>query len=533
MEAWLGVTYTHNMPMNKVLNSAFTQLSKRAETNDPSKLVATFVDTGNLVTLLKSHDHQVIYGRRGTGKTHALLFLSESARASGDLAIYVDMRTVGSTGGIYADPTVPLAERGTRLLVDTLAKVHEELLQRAIDGGEDLSAWGPALDSLAQELTAVKVVGSVELETTQGQKRESRSHAGFEAGASAIGLKVGVSGSETEKVGEAKETRLSESGIARHRVHFGATGRALAEIVRLLGGRRLWTILDEWSSLPLDLQPFLADFLRRSLLPVRGITAKIGAIEHRSKFRILIPGGDYIGLELGADVSADLNLDDFMVFDNNAERAKEFFGELLFKHVAAILPNTVRSARDLRSSAFTQHNAFDEFVRAAEGVPRDAINVITLASLRATEEPISVHHIRGAAKTWYQRDKEAAVSANPLAHKLLNWIIDKVIAHRRARAFLLRSDIAHPLIEALFDARVLHVLKKSVSSPDNPGDRFNVYGLDFGCYVDLIATAKAPQGLFAKDGTEKFLDVPPDDYRSIRSAVLDLDLFKKSLAGNE
>lgn len=91
----------------------------------------------------------------------------------------------------------------------------------------------------------------------------------------------------------------------------------------------------------------------------------------------------------------------------------------------------------------------------------------------------------------------------------------------------------HPLIEALFDARVLHILKKSVSSPDNPGERFNVYGLDFGCYVDLVTTAKAPLGLFARDGTETFLDVPPDDYRSIRSAVLDLDLFKRSLAGSE
>lgn len=67
--------------------------------------------------------------------------------------------------------------------------------------------------------------------------------------------------------------------------------------------------------------------LARTLLPVQGVTVKIAAIEQRTSF--LIPGarGDYTGIEIGADVAADLNLDDFMVFDHNAGRALEFFGD--------------------------------------------------------------------------------------------------------------------------------------------------------------------------------------------------------------
>lgn len=122
---------------------------------------------------------------------------------------------------------------------------------------------------------------------------------------------------------------------------------------------------------------------------------------------------------------------------------------------------------------FTQVTAFDEFIRAAEGVPRDAINTIGLAAQRALDTPISVTHVRQAAKAWYQRDKEAAVNANPEAHNLLHWVIDEVIGERRARAFLLRSDLGHTLIDTLFDARVLHILKKSISAHDQPGVRYD------------------------------------------------------------
>ena len=58
------------------------------------------MDVGPLFTMLSSEDHQIVYGRRGTGKTHALSYLADEVRRRGDLAVYVDMRTIGSTGGV-------------------------------------------------------------------------------------------------------------------------------------------------------------------------------------------------------------------------------------------------------------------------------------------------------------------------------------------------------------------------------------------------------------------------------------------------
>jgi hypothetical protein len=158
-------------------------------------------------------------------------------------------------------------------------------------------------------------------------------------------------------------------------VHFGEVADVLGKLVAAVPAGRIWILLDEWAAVPMDLQPLLADLLRRAVFPVPGMVVKIAAIEQRSKF-IQRDGADYLGIEVGADAAADLDLDDFMVFGNDANAAKVFFGELLFRHVRAEMQEdgleAPRDAGQLQREAFTQRNAFDELVRAAEGVPRDA-----------------------------------------------------------------------------------------------------------------------------------------------------------------
>jgi hypothetical protein len=473
--------------INVVINNALLRLTQRAELIDRATLVRTFVDTGVLTTLLTARDHQIIYGRRGTGKTHALLYLADTMRQRGDATVYVDMRLLGSTGGLHSDPSLPVSERATRLLIDTLAAVHGELSKLALEEiHSNLTATGPGLYALGKAISEIRVQGN-----------------------------------------------LSDPSSRVHRVHFGSLGAAFTQINAELLPKRLWVILDEWSVLPLELQPYLADLLRRALLPIVGITVKIAAIEHRSRFKISTASlGDYIGMELGADISANLNLDDFMVFDNDAARATAFFRDLLFRHFQAVktdgeITGGPANAQQFIAQAFTQRPAFDEVVVAAEGVPRDAINILGLSAQRAAVSPISILHVRDAARTWYQRDKDVAASANREAKAMLDWIIDEVIGHRRTRAFLLRSGTSDKLIDALFDARVLHVLKRGIATHDQPGVRYDVFKIDYGCYVDLIATKKATLGLLAGNGSGRraYVEVPPDDYRAIRRAILDLTQF--------
>lgn len=96
-----------------------------------------------------------------------------------------------------------------------------------------------------------------------------------------------------------KIKKISASGSLIHRVHFGSLSRALANIIAALPSNRLVLVLDEWVAVPYDLQPYLADLLRRAFFPVKGVVVKIAAIEQRSNFKIKGANRDYIGIALG------------------------------------------------------------------------------------------------------------------------------------------------------------------------------------------------------------------------------------------
>lgn len=514
--------------MNDQINKAILQLHKRAEKYTDEELVETFVDVGPLFTLLQNSDHQILYGRRGTGKTHVLSYLKKIKTEQGDCAVYLDLRTIGSTGGLYSDSSVPFAERATRLLVDVLSGIHDQILDYVLLNDEeiDLSIIGPSLEKLADSFTEIRVEGPVEIE--ESTLSSSAEKTGFALGFTSLGLAANVS-SEDGKVQNIQKRRAN-SGLEKHRIHFPALQHHFKRVIEHLNGRKLWIMADEWAEIPLDLQPFLGDLLRRSLFPLFGASVKIGAIEHRSHFKISKESSEYIGIEIGADVSS-VNMDEYMVFDNDDELALEFFEKLIFKHINPHLPVSGRfqTSTQLINAAFTQKGAFTEFVRATEGVPRDAINILSQSALKARNDKISTVNLRSAARVWYTRDKEKSVASKENALSLLRWIIDEVLGNRNARAFLLQTDIKNELIDFLYDSRVLHLIKQSIAGQDKPGIRYNVYSIDYGCYVDLINTNRAPKGLFqaeTDDGLE-FIQVPINDYRAIRRAILDLTDFEK------
>jgi len=310
-------------------------------------------------------------------------------------------------------------------------------------------------------------------------------------------------------------------------VNFGAVTRLFEDVVRCLSPRRVWILLDEWSSLPIELQPVLADFLRRALLAVPGVIVKIAAIEDRSVFRVALPDGDHMGLELGADITADIDLDDFMVFSNDDSLAVGFFSELLSQHVAPHLDDErLQRPEAFVKAAFGNWATFQELVRAAEGVPRDAINIAGLAAQRAAKRTIAVSDIKAAARDWYLRDKEGALK-RPEARDLLARIIDEVIGRRRQRAFLLErgsrgsEDFA---VRELYDARVLHIIRRGITAADRPSRRYDGFVVDYGCYVDFSVPSYSKSSEFWRSG------VPPDRFARIQNSVIDLGTLRDTPA---
>jgi len=94
-----------------------------------------------------------------------------------DITVYIDLRNIGSTGGLYSDESIPFAERGTRLLMDTLAAVHDEILSEATEPQTnlDLSLLAKPLNDLANAITEVTITSSTIDQETAEDLSSSRS----------------------------------------------------------------------------------------------------------------------------------------------------------------------------------------------------------------------------------------------------------------------------------------------------------------------------------------------------------------------
>jgi hypothetical protein len=515
------------------LNRALNQIPKRAEKQEGPQLHESFVDSG-IADVLDTVDHQVLYGRRGTGKTHALSYLAAEAAGRGDIALNIDLRAIGSPDGVLDPESATAADRAGRLLVDLLTQFHDALLN-AVLADESLiddDAFTAKADELLSAISSVRVTG--EVETTHEIEDTSTKKSGWFARVTQAGFSGGMSGEKDD--GGRDLVRETRKGAERLSLNFGDVARALGQLAAALGVRRVWLLLDEWSSVPRELQPYLAEFLVRCILPLQKFTIKIAAIEQQTNFRAVVNGMP-VGIELGADMGAHINLDDFLVHEGNEERSRDFFRRLFYKQVLSVAAVTgqkeltlLRNQGDVVRLGFTDSRAFDELVRAAEGVPRDALYIAAKAASRAGQERLSVPGIRAAAQSWYHTDKSAPLNSREEAQRLLAWIVDRVIREKRARAFLVNQGKARdPLLQALFDARVLHIVRRGYSAQDEPGERYDVWSIDYGAYVDLFQTRFSPVGALpiGTEGQEDYvgIDVPRQDLRAIRRAILDLDEF--------
>ena len=101
--------------------SRILQRSERQE--DIRKLVGTYVDVG-LLPQLNNINHQILYGRRGTGKTHVMKVLeSELTKDRTNTVIYIDCRTLGSTSQ-FSDANIPIPRRCLSLFRDFLLCIY-------------------------------------------------------------------------------------------------------------------------------------------------------------------------------------------------------------------------------------------------------------------------------------------------------------------------------------------------------------------------------------------------------------------------
>lgn len=509
-------------------NKIVMNIAKRAERKGSDYLIKSFVQLEQVLPMLYLEENQFIYGRRGTGKTHLLKYLSSQLISDSEHVVDLDLRLLGSTCGIYSDSNIPIVERAARLFCDVLCNIHDALIE-IVQEVEDVTEFNftktvELLDEFLELVTKVTIEGSTEIEssTSQAFSKSNSIKAKFQANPNASVEFDKPAASSTSDAAKVKNV-----GIQVRKIHIGSVTKVLKEIINQLPKSKIWILLDEWSEIPLELQPYLADNIKRTLFSVTNINVKIAAIEHRCQLRKFNKEGS-IGIEVSSDASSSIDLDEYMVFDNDREKAMSFFGQLIHKHSMALDQNCNEDCKSFLLELFSSSKAFEEFVRAAEGIPRDALHIISNAVLHNPSGRISVTAIRESASHWFHTNKSKDVNSNTDAIQMLDWIINKVIGQRLSRGFLLKLDTKDETIDFLYDSRIIHLIKQGVSAKSHKGKRFNLYALDYGCYADLLTTKDEPKGLIIDNS--QYIEIPKIDFRSVKDAILDLQEYKNNSA---
>lgn len=524
------------------VSRAVSGIATRSEREpDVEILQQTYVETG-ILPQLDNHNNQILYGRRGTGKTHVLQVLGqELEQHTGTYSMYIDIRLLGSSH-LFTDSTRPLADRCVAVFKDLLGLIQGRLLDIAThpdSNGSGLQEVSDFADFITQ-----KSVDITKRSVTDTSVQKSKD--GFDANlkGSLAGIVSGsLTASDSKERENAREVSYDEA--LRESLIFSEVNQRLNDTLAAMEIRHLILLIDEWTSLPVEIQPFIAEFMRRAFLTTHRVTVKIASLEYRSRFTFNDESGNIIGFELGADIAANLDLDDFYVYDRNPEKVVNIFHELLFKHVTSGLDpsvlkdHNIKDSTSFRSRLFTERATFIELVRAGEGVVRDFLGIFSAAFFKAIttgREKIDLHSVEEAARDWYETDKSTALSENQ--REALHRIIQDVIGGRSTKMFMIsRADADHPMIQSLFDLRLLHLILRGYSDKENPGKRYNIYALDYGTYVDLKRTKAEPEGLFVvPTGSEKAGNdapkqepedrlVPFKDKRSIRRVILQTSVF--------
>lgn len=521
-----------------VFQKAVSNIPLRSEKEqNKDKLIQSYVDTGIFVRL-DNHNSQIFYGRRGTGKTHVLQVLAQKINERKALyCVYVDLRSLGSN--TQNDPDRLPTHNAILLFKDLLAEIQNALIHRALSDVCDVSPEGfEALDSLAN-VTAKAASIRIDTGGIDREKFSAESEKGLniEAKLSSSPSLTGTANAKGKAVKETDRT-INYNLIEKHHVIFNEIRQLLEIAVQGQQLDYLYILIDEWSGAPTACQPYLAEYIKRALLTSSRIVVKIASLEYRSDFSFTTAKNNVVGFELGADISAGLDLDDYWIFDRNPEGVTETFRKVLYRHIVTELPDDhlcnqydILHQGSLITAIFSGTKAFVELVRSAEGVARDFINIFARAFFDASRRgrsKVDMQAVTESARQWYEQDKQPQL--DEAQNRLLSKIVSNVIGEKKARSFMVeRNEANHPLIGSLFDYRILHLIQRGYADKSNPGIRYNIYTLDYGTYVDLLKTKQLPEvELIEIDDIEQEPEriVPFDDKRSIRRIILSADQLR-------
>jgi hypothetical protein len=425
-----------------------------------------YVDVGNNLARLGAAQHQVIFGRRGSGKSCLLVEYLKTAPRGEATPIYV----LADEFKRLAYPDILI-----RLLVEIL-----EALSRSRPWYRRLLPRRDATRLAAKELRALLDVAE-ESDVSEGRELRSSDEASATVQGGTFGkAKLGVTTEDTRS----RRARFRERKIDSLERHLRDYKDGIVQLTKEWRGNRGCVLVDDFYLIPREWQADVIDYLHR-LLRDTDVYLKVATIRHRTTLVKTQP--QTVGVELAQDVeeiNLDLTLEDL-------DETQEFLSRML--------SSMAERAGVTNVLELFNPEALQALTLASGGVPRDFLTIFVHAVDAAQTEGkprwVTPKHIyKGASRLSYQTKirhlrEDADGDAGGLERVLVD-LMQFCLKEKKKTGFLVSQDEAqrhvreHELILQLMDFKLIHVVEPDTSAASGRPGRYEAYTLDFSLFME-------------------------------------------------
>jgi len=446
----------------------------------------------------KSKQHNIVFGRRGSGKSSLLRKVAADLTIDRRPIAFVDMETF--KGHSYPDVLISV-------LIKSLQEFNTWLGEAAVTPATKVSFWKKLFGTtpnrppfnkaktgnLTRELGSVirDLEGQLRApESSQNQVKQVHSNeqsedveAGVSAGFSGIGAEAKVNANDKQI-----ETIEVSSAYISHKVEYLHQNilkfqNFFKELSRISDGSS-FLILDDLYHIRKSDQAKVIDYFHR-IAKGNGLWLKIGTIKHRSQW--YQHSDPPIGMKLGDDakeINLDISLEKF-------EIARTF--------LRSILTNLMTETHPLTIKDLMNPTAIDRLIIASGGVTRDFIGIFS-GSVSQARNRGAAHH-RGP-KIGAEDVNLATGDYDPIKREefkldadsdrvVLEEAFQKVVVFctqkSKCNVFLISQKLTgetRDAIDQLIDLRLIHPVKSRVTLKRGAeGKLFEAYMLDLSQYT--------------------------------------------------
>lgn len=364
--------------------------------------------------LFSQKNHQIIFGRRGTGKTtlfKALYYYTNYGLSfnSSIKCVYIDMEDV------VPDNNEIRTDDQKVIIIETYRKFLVEFLDQLMKFWEDVRSTNHFFDIYysPEDINLLSKKLEVLLDLIIFGKKSTTSSTGVEKASHSVeksdeaSLTANIEFNSTPRLVSAlskisfgknsKKKNIKEVSIQNEFIYtldIYSIKKALDDLIEAFKFDRLIVCIDEFTRVDKGLgdtiQPYIAQLIKDTFFRNPYISVKVSSLWNETQIQKRQLNGERIGIELGEDIKRGVDLDT-MFFGN--ETSCSFFKNMIMNTCllcqdkdSSIGETAISQFREyLIDSLFTDEESFKLMVCGSQGVPRIFGNLLLAAISKRIE----------------------------------------------------------------------------------------------------------------------------------------------------